>query len=89
MLSIIEEIQPKINKNKIYLFSGILEKKSKLRSYAEKLNSCDVVPCYKDNEMNIRKLVQDKLKGFKGLNAQIINDIIENSNLDELKFKMN
>ena len=87
LLSTIEEIQPKINKNKIYLFSSILEKKSKLRSYAEKSKSCDVVPCYKDNEMNIRKLVQDKLKGFKGLNAQIINDIIENSNLDRAKIQ--
>ena len=87
ILNTIEEIHPKINKNKIYLFSGILEKRSKLRSYVEKSKNCDVVPCYKDNEISIRNLIQDKLKGFKGLNTQIINNILENSDLDRAKIQ--
>ena len=87
ILNTIEEIKPKINKNKIYLFSSILEKRSKLRSYVEKSKNCDVVPCYKDNEISIRNLIQDKLKGFKGLNTQIINNILENSDLDRAKIQ--
>ena len=87
ILNTIEEIHPKINKNKIYLFSGILEKRSKLRSYVEKSKNCDVVPCYKDNEISIRNLIQDKLKGFKGLNTQIVNNILENSDLDRAKIQ--
>ena len=87
ILNTIEEIHPKINKNKIYLFSSILEKRSKLRSYVEKSKNCDVVPCYKDNEISIRNLIQDKLKGFTGLNAQIINNILENSDLDRAKIQ--
>ena len=87
ILDILKEVQLKINQNKIYLFSGILEKKSKLRSYAEKLKECDVIPCYKDNEISIRSLIQNKLKGFIGLNAQVINDIMENSDLDRAKIQ--
>ena len=36
ILPIIEEILPKIENNKIYLFADILEKKSKLRNFFEK-----------------------------------------------------
>jgi len=87
ILNLLKEIQPKINNNKIYLFSGILEKKSKLRSYAEKLKNCDIIPCYKDSEINIRNLIQQKLKGYAGLNSEIINSLIENSNLDRTKIQ--
>jgi DNA polymerase-3 subunit delta len=87
ILNLLKEIQPKINNNKIYLFSGILEKKSKLRSYAEKLKDCDIIPCYKDSEINLRNLIQQNLKGYTGLNAQIINSLIENSNLDRTKIQ--
>ena len=45
------------------------------------------MPCYKDNEISIRNLIQDKLKGFTGLNAQIINNILENSDLDRAKIQ--
>ena len=87
ILNLLKEIQPKINNNKIYLFSGILEKKSKLRLFAEKLKDCDIIPCYKDNEINIRNIIQQKLKGYSGLNTQIINSLIENSNLDRTKIQ--
>ena len=77
IIKLIEEVQPKIDKNKIFLFGSILDKKSKLRVYFEKNNGCDVVPCYKDNELNIKKLIIYKLKDYSGLTPQIINSLIE------------
>jgi len=85
IIKLIEEVQPKIDKNKIFLFGSILDKKSKLRVYFEKNNGCDVVPCYKDNELNIKKLIIYKLKDYSGLTPQIINSLIENSQLDRVK----
>jgi DNA polymerase-3 subunit delta len=85
ILEIIKEICEKFNDQKIYLFSNILEKKSKIRSYFEKSDKCGAVACYADNEIGIRKIILNKLKGYSGLSPQIINLIIENSNLDRIK----
>ena len=41
-LNIFQKIEEKIDENKIYLFSNILDKKSKLRNYFEK--SKDLIP---------------------------------------------
>lgn len=71
--------------NKIYLFSDILDKKSKLRAFFEKSKKYGVVACYPDNEISIRKIIQEKLKEFKGLNQQTINLIVENCNLNRVK----
>ena len=85
ILEIIKEICEKFNDQKIYLFSNILEKKSKIRSYFEKSDKCGAVACYTDNEIGIRKIILNKLKNYSGLSPQIINLIIENSNLDRIK----
>ena len=85
ILEIIKEICEKFNDQKIYLFSNILEKKSKIRSYFEKSDKCGTVACYTDNEIGIRKIILNKLKGYSGLSPQTINLIIENSNLDRIK----
>ena len=85
ILEIIKDICEKFNDQKIYLFSNILEKKSKIRSYFEKSDKCGTVACYTDNEIGIRKIILNKLKGYNGLSPQIINLIIENSNLDRIK----
>tara|TARA_X000000950_G_scaffold46957_1_gene54126 strand:+ start:218 stop:1210 length:993 start_codon:yes stop_codon:yes gene_type:complete len=85
ILSIIEEIYPKIETQKIYLFSEILEKKSKLRNYFEKSDHTIIVPCYADNELSIKKIILDRLKGFAGLTNENINLIIENCNLNRVK----
>ena len=74
-----------ITDNKIYLFSDILDKKSKLRAFFEKSKKYGVVACYPDNEISIRKIIQEKLKEFKGLNQQTINLIVENCNLNRVK----
>ena len=84
-LNIVKEFQLNRNGNLIYLFSEILEKKSKIRNHFENAKDLDIVPCYKDNEITIRKVISDKLKDYSGLTPQIINKIIENGNLDRSK----
>ena len=85
ILEIIKDICEKYNDQKIYLFSNILEKKSKIRGYFEKSNKCGAVACYADNEVGIRKMILNKLKNYSGLTPQIINLVTENSNLDRVK----
>ena len=85
ILKIIKEIEPKIDTQKLYIFSEILDKKSKIRNYFEKSEFCGAVACYQDNEIGIRKIIVDKLSGFTGLTPNNINLIVENSNLDRVK----
>jgi DNA polymerase III subunit delta len=87
ILNTIKELETKIDKQKLYFFSEILDKKSKIRNYFEKSKKIGIVPCYKDNEIGIRKIILEKLKGFKGLTQQNINIIIENCNLDRIKLR--
>ena len=85
LLDFVEEILPKLEARNIFLFSGILEKKSKLRFFFETSNSCGIVPCYADNEIGIKKIIQERLKDFEGLTTKTINLILENSNLERIK----
>ena len=84
-LNIFQKIEEKIDENKIYLFSNILDKKSKLRNYFEKSKDLNTVPCYQDNLISIKKIIQNKLKNYNNLNNENINIIAENSNLDRDK----
>ena len=75
-----------INKDeKIFLFAEILEKRSKLRSFFENSKEVSVIPCYADNEITIKKIINERLKGFNGLTRENVNIISENSNLDRIK----
>ena len=85
ILKLIEEINIQNNQYEVFLFSDILEKRSKLRNYFEKNSSCDVIPCYSDNELTIRELTKKKLNNFKNLNNDVLNLIVDNSNLDRIK----
>ena len=85
ILDTIDEIIESTQDEKIFLFSDILDKKSKLRSYFEKSKSCGIVPCYQDNEITIRKIIMKKLNGYQGLTSQIINLITQNTGLDRNK----
>ncbi len=85
ILDIIQEIETKLDDQKLYLFSDILEKKSKLRNYFEKSNSCVIIACYSDSEITIKNIIHTKLKGFNGLSPQNINLILDNCNLDRIK----
>ncbi len=87
ILKLIEEIIPNIGENKIVLFSELLEKKSKLRNFFEKDKRTDVIPCYKDNETGIKKIIQNSLKDFSGLSPAIINSILECCNNDRVKMQ--
>ena len=57
ILNIIEELKPKLEEHKIYLFSELLDKKSKLRNSFEESNETGVVPCYQDNEITLKKII--------------------------------
>ena len=72
---------------KICLFSGTLEKKSKLRNLFEKEKTLGVIPCYEDNEITLRNYIKNYLKNVKGLNQEIINFIIDNSNKSRSRIK--
>jgi len=85
ILSIIENIDQKIDQQKIYLFANLLDKKSKLRNFFEKSNKLAIIPCYLDNEISIKNIILNKLKDFKGLSPENINLIIENCNYDRMK----
>tara|TARA_X000000950_G_C13800662_1_gene613404 strand:+ start:163 stop:1155 length:993 start_codon:yes stop_codon:yes gene_type:complete len=85
ILSLIEEIDSKISEQKIYLFSNLLDKKSKLRNYFEKSSNTASIPCYLDNEITFKKIILEKLKDFKGLNQQNVGMIIESCSLDRVK----
>ena len=85
ILDIVDEIIENIQDEKIFLFSDILEKKSKLRNYFEKSKSCGITACYQDNEITIRKIIMKKLNGYQGLTSQVTNLIIENTGLDRNK----
>jgi len=85
ILDDVEEIIENIQDERIFLFSDILDKKSKLRSYFEKSKSCGTTACYQDNEITIRKIIMKKLNGYQGVTGQIINLIIQNTGLDRNK----
>ena len=85
IFDIVKSIEPKIDDQKIFLFADTLEKKSKLRSYFEKSNNTGAIACYLDSEINIKKVIVDKLKGFRGLSSENINIIVDNCNLDRMK----
>lgn len=85
LLGLIQETENIISDRKIFLFGEVLDKKSKLRSYMEKSKNCACVPCYEDNEISIKKLINLKLNGFSGLSPYNINLIIEHTNLDRSK----
>ncbi len=84
-LNIFQKIEKRIDENKIYLFCDILDKKSKLRNYFEKSKEFNAVACYQDNLINIKKIIQNKLKKYINLNTENINIIAENCNLDRDK----
>lgn len=85
ILNIVEELIDKIEDEKIFIFSSILDKKSKIRSYFEKTNDVGISACYLDNEISIKKIIENKLRNYQGLTPQIVNKILQNTNLDRNK----
>ena len=85
ILEVLEEIIEHIDDEKIFLFSEVLDKKSKLRSFFEKSKNFAATPCYPDNDITIRKKIADNLRSYNGLSAEIINLIIQAAGLDRNK----
>ena len=83
VLNQIEEIINKRNEDvQIYIFSKILDKKSKLRSLFEKNKELAAIACYQDNERSLHQYISNKLRNLKGVTPEIINFIMKNSYLD-------
>ena len=85
LLDLSKEALNIIGENKIILFSEILDKKSKIRSFFEKTEECAAVACYPDNELTIKKIILERLRGFEGLSTQNLNIIIDNCKLNRVK----
>ncbi len=85
LLFIIEEMFENIKDENIFLFSDTLDKKSKIRTYFEKSKDAGVTACYPDNEITIRKIIEKELRGYQGLTPQVVNIILQNTNLDRNK----
>ena len=74
--------EKKVEDIKLFVLANILDKKSKLRNYFEKKEYLAALPCYKDNERTLFKNIKDKLKEYQGLTPELIDIIMQNSNLD-------
>ena len=85
LLNLSKEALSIIGENKIILFSGILDKRSKIRTFFEKDEDCAAVACYPDNELTIKKIILERLRGFEGLSTQNLNLIIDSCKLDRVK----
>jgi len=80
----VNEVYEKYSED-VYLifFSDVLEKKSKIRNFFEVNKKSICIPCYPDNEKDLRIIAQLELKKNNiNLSNEIINLLIEKSNLD-------
>tara|TARA_E500000178_G_C17010389_1_gene750233 strand:- start:325 stop:1314 length:990 start_codon:yes stop_codon:yes gene_type:complete len=85
ILDTITRIENKLENKKLFFFSKNLDKKSKLRNFFEKSKNHGCVACYPDNETTIKNIIIKRLAKFDGLSQQVINILVENSNLDRVK----
>ena len=85
LMNLVETLDQEKITDKIFFFSGILDKKSKLRNHFEKSKKCGVSPCYADNEASIKKIILNSLRDFQNLNTVNINLIVENVGNDRIK----
>ena len=85
ILETIQALEKDMINQSVFLFSGILDKKSKIRNYFEKSKDYLAVPCYADNEISIKNIIIRRLTGYKNLTPNIINLIINKTNLDRSK----
>ena len=86
-LNIIEEIIGDIGENQIFLFSNVLDKRSKLRTFFEKNKNSDIVPCYEDNDLTIKKIISNELKNVVGISPQVVNLLKDVCGNDRSKLK--
>ena len=89
LLEKIEIIYSKYPKNVfLILFSDVLEKKSKLRSFFETKDKTICIPCYSDNERDLSIIAQSELKKDNiNLSRESLNLLVEKSNADRNNLK--
>ena len=89
ILELIKDILKKENNDfKLILKAGILEKKSKLRSFFEKNKDLIIVPFYEDNYQTLLSLAQNYLNENKiRISIQNINYILEKSKGSRISLK--
>ncbi len=89
LLKIIEELIDKTNDDtKVILKAGILEKKSKIRSYFEKDKNAIIVPFYEDNNQSLYTIANNFFKIKKiSISQQSINLIVERSRGNRINLK--
>ena len=87
ILNFLQAVFIKNKDNKIFVFSDILEKKSKLRNFFENEKLVDVIPCYHDNDITIKKIILEKLKGLPNLTSDMVNIIADTCDNDRLKLE--
>ena len=85
LLNDIDYIIKKKTSNKVFLFSNLLDKKSKIRNKFEKSENLIIVPCYSDNDASIKKIIQSQLNDYQGLTGNVVNIILDSCNLDRIK----
>ena len=72
----------------LVIFSGILEKKSKLRSFFETSKKTICIPCYLDSQKDLEIIAQSEFrKNNISLSSEAINLLIEKSNSDRGNLK--
>ena len=72
----------------LIIFSGILEKKSKLRNFFETSKKTICIPCYLDSEKDLEIIAQSEFrKNNISLSREAINLLIEKSNSDRANLK--
>ena len=74
---------------RVIIITELLEKKSKLRYLFEKDKELSLIPCYNDNDYTLQRIVNEELKGFKNLNKEVIELILEASSKDRRKILSN
>ncbi len=89
ILELIKDIKEKEDVDlKIILKSGVLEKKSKLRSFFEKNNDLIIIPFYEDNYQALMFFAQNFCKEHKiKISTQNINFILEKAKGNRLNLK--
>ena len=75
------------NKNIFFLFSNLLDKRSKIRNHFEKSNKASIIACYPDNEANIRKIILDNFQNNNRISNKAINLIADYCGNNRSKLK--
>ena len=78
----LEDMLDNKEKIKVILIADLLDKKSKLRSIFEKKINLAIIPCYNDNDITLRKIIQNELREFENLNSNNMNMILNYSNFN-------